>query len=356
MKILFVAGREPAYVRNAMILKCLKGIGVEIIDCSDSSASYPARFLKVMLKFLSRRNEDFDAVFVGFLGQPLVPLIRSLCSKPIIFDAFLSTYDTMCFDRKRFRPDSLPGRLFYHLDKYSCELAESIILDTDAHIDYFTETFGLPRHKFHRVFVGADDSLFYPREPKRDGRKFTVFYYSSFLPLHGTQYVVQAAARLRDHKEIEFVVVGKGMEHGKVVTLARNLGADNIRFIDWLPYRQLPLQIAQADLCLGGHFSDIDKAKRVIAGKTYQFIAMKKPVIVGDCRGNRELFEDRHNALMVDMADAEALADGILELKSDEALRQHLAEEGYKLYLERCDSQAIARELGRFLHDRSGKG
>jgi glycosyltransferase involved in cell wall biosynthesis len=349
MKILFIAGREPSYVRNAMILKCLDRNGVEILDCSDSSATYPARLPKVILKFLFQKN--FDCVFAGFLGQPLVPIIRMFTNKPIIFDAFLSTYDTMCLDRKMFKPDSLPGQFFYWLDRYSCRQADRILLDTDAHIDYFIKTFGLPRHKFHRVFVGADESIFYPREVTGDNQKFRVFYYSSFLPLHGTEYIVQAAGRLREQKEIEFVIVGNGLEHIKIRSIAQSLGVNNIRFIDWLPYEQLPLEIAQADICLGGHFSDIDKAKRVIAGKTFQFLAMKKPVIVGDCPGNRELLTDRKNALLVTMADAGALADAILELRDNVALREQIAEEGYRTFAEKCTTQAIAKELSGILSE-----
>jgi len=345
MRILFIAGREPAYVRNAMILKCLASNGVEILDCSDSSANYPARFLNVLRKFFSRKNDNFDYVFVGFFGHPLIPIVRMLTSKPIIFDAFLSAYDTICFDRKIFKPDSTAGRLFRWLDRYACEKSAIVLLDTDAHIDYFTKTFGLPRDRFHRLFVGADESLFFPREAKREDQKFRVFYYSSYLPLHGTEYIVKAAAAMQNETDMEFIIVGTGPEHARVRVLARELGGDNIRFIDWLPFEQMPREIAQADICLGGHFSDIDKAKRVIAGKTFQFIAMKKPVIVGDCPGNRELLTNRETALFVTMADAGALAEGILELKTNEGLRERIADGGYKTFMEKCTIGAIGAEL-----------
>ncbi len=341
MKILFIAGREPSYIRNTMLLKMLENNGAEISHCTDSSKTYPTRFLKVVWKFLLRKNENINCVFVGFLGQPLMPIISMLTNKPIIFDAFLSIFDTMCFDRKRFKPDSLAGKFFYWLDRYSCSLADRILLDTDAHIDYFTKTFGLPGSKFQRVFVGADESLFYPRELKREDHTFRVFYYSSFLPLHGTEYIVKAADQLREEKDIEFVIVGKGMEQIKIRSLAQSLGVGNIRFVDWLPYEQLPLEIAQADICLGGHFSDIDKAKRVIAGKTFQFLAMKKPVIVGDCPGNRELLTDRENAFFVTMADAGALANAILELKDNILLREHIAGEGYNTFKSKCCTDAL---------------
>jgi glycosyltransferase involved in cell wall biosynthesis len=349
MKLIYLCGKERSYVRNRLIMKGLRNCGFDVIDCTDSSPTYAGRFVKTVYRFLTARKKDVSFVFVGCLGHYFVPLIRKTTAKPIIFDPFVSMYDTMCLDRKRFRPDSAAGRILHWLDRAACRGASRILLDTYAHIDYFSRAFGIPREKFHRVLVGADETLFYPRETLRDDGRFRVFYYSSFLPLHGTEYVVQAAARLLKESDIEFTLVGMGLEHQKVRDLARRLGAENVRFIDWVPYEQLPLEIAQADVCLGGHFSDIDKARRVIAGKTYQFIAMKKPVILGDCQANRELFTDKENALMVEMADAGALAEAILELRDDVTLRERIATAGYRTFTGRCTTTAVGEELGKVL-------
>jgi glycosyltransferase involved in cell wall biosynthesis len=328
-----------------MMLKCLEKNGVEIIDCSSSAASYPARFLRGFLNFLLQKNAEFDCVFVGFFGQPLVPIIRKCTKKPIIFDAFLSAYDTMCFDRKTYKPNSPAGKLCYWLDKHSCDAADRILLDTNAHIDYFAHTFGLRKDKFHRMFVGADESVFCPREVISDHNRFRVLYSASYLPLHGIEYIIQAAKLLEQNSEIEFKIVGKGPELIKIQQLAQRLGINNINFVDWIPYQQLPLEIEGADVCLGGHFSAIEKAKRVIAGKTFHFIAMKKPVIAGDCPGNRELLTNKENALFVKMADAGSLADAIVELRDNEPLRNRIAERGYNTFMEKCSASAIAREL-----------
>ena len=69
-----------------------------------------------------------------------------------------------------------------------------------------------------------------------------------------------------------------------------------------------------ADLCLAGHFNDrIDKAKRTIAGKTYIYRAMGKPVILGDNAANRELYEeDGRTVFYTKMGDPSALKDTIL--------------------------------------------
>ena len=351
MKVLFISGREATYTRNSVILKGLKANGVEIIECTDSSKSYLLRYPKVLLQFILKMRDDFDIIFIGFLGQPLVPIIKKLSNKPIVFDAFLSTYDTMCYDRKKLKPNSVGGRFFYWLDKRSCELADKVLLDTNAHIDYFVNTFELERDKFKRVFVGADDSIFHPMslDEDKDNTIFRVFYYGTYLPLQGIEYIIKAAKKLEAYNDIEFKIVGKGMEYKKTMKLVRKLNVKNIEFIDWIPYKELPLEMAKADVCLGGHFSNIDKAKRVISGKTYQFIAMKKPVIIGDNPANRELFEHRKNAMLVEMANANALADAILELKENDDMSEQIAEGAYKIFSDQCTPHAIARDIKKIM-------
>lgn len=348
MRVLFISGREPAYMRNAVILKGLREAGVEVIECTSPAASYFHRFPYILKKFLLNR-EDYDLIFVGYFGQPLVPICAKFSSKPLIFDAFLSAYDTMCFDRKKFTPNSTPGKFFYWLDKHSCELSNKVFLDTNAHIDYFVKTFGLDRNKFGRIFVGADDSVFYPRKCEKNDDIFRVFYYTTFHPLHGVEYIIKAAKKLEMHDDIMFRIIGGGMEYNKTESLVRELNIKNIEFISKMPYQEfyknLPLEIANSDLCLGGPFSNIDKGKRVISEKTFEFIAMKKPVIVGDSFGNRELFENRKNSLMVEHANSDALANAILELKEDKDLRSHIADEGYRTFKDICTSSVIGKEI-----------
>ena len=163
MKVLFIAGREPFYMRNNIILKGLKLNGVEVVECTSSSPTYLRRYREVLTKFIMKNEKDIDLIFIGYVGQPLVPIIKVLKNKPILFDVFLSIWDTLCFDRRIISPNSLLGKLFYNIDKISCELSDHILLDTEAHVKYFTETFNIERDKFSHVFVGADDSIFFPR-------------------------------------------------------------------------------------------------------------------------------------------------------------------------------------------------
>jgi len=302
--------------------------------------------IKSMLNFISAKSFDnVDAVFVGFYGQPLVPLIRSATNLPIVFDAFLSTYDTLCFERRTFRSDSPLCRLFYALDKNSCRKSKVVLLDTYAHIDYFVRTFGLDRDRFMRVIMGADDEVFRPTGLNPDPSRFIVFFHGTYRPVQGIDVVIEAAHALIEHKDIVFRIIGRGPEKPRITRMASDLGLTNVEFVDWIPYDELPRQIEMSSVCLGGHFSTYEKANRVIAGKTFQYLAMKRPVIVTDNPANRELFQDQKNVLMVKNGDARGLAEAILSLRSDPSLATRIANEGYQIFAEKCTPNTIGREL-----------
>jgi glycosyltransferase involved in cell wall biosynthesis len=351
MKLLFLTGREPEYARNSILAKAFESQDVELIYCTSSYGSYPARFVNVFVKFLTNVKNDFDAVFIGFLGHPFVPIISKLIKKPILFDVFISIYDTLCFDRKTFSSDSLLGNLLFYLDQKSCNASNIVLLDTYSHIDFFSDSFSIAKEKFRRVLVGADDTIFYPRKSEPHDDFFHVLYYGEFNPLHGIEYIVKAAAILRKENKIKFTIIGKGREHARILKIAENLALNNIHFIDWVPYKSLPDIIAQSDLCLGGHFGDSLKSKRVIAGKTYQMMAMKKPLILGENGANKELFFNNESALMVNHSNEKELAEAILMLKKDDNLRNKIASNAYNIFQNECSISRIGRQLKTVLNE-----
>ena len=327
-RIIFICGAQASYIRNVTNLKLLKR-RFNIIEITSDIPYYFLRLPIVIIKFLLC-SKKYDFVFNGFLGQVIMPFIKLRTRKPIIFDAFISLYDTLCFDRQIFRPTSLIGKLAFWLDNKSCLWADVIITDTNAHTDYFSKTFDIEREKIQTIYLGADTDIFYPKNTPKNTDKFIVFYYGSGLLLQGIDIILKAAKIVEKNEKIVFQLVGPIRK--KYKSLINHLKLKNVEFIDWIPYEQLPEKIANADICLGGHFSNIDKAKRVISGKTYQFLAMKKPTIVGDNPVNRELFEHKKNVYMVRISDPQSLADGILEFNDNPQLAARIAENGYESF------------------------
>lgn len=346
MRVLYMAGRELDYPRNDVLLRAFRRLGTVEVIGETRSGSLLWRTGRVLFPALPRLlTEHYDLIFVGFYGHLLMLLVGPLSRSPVLFDAFVSTYDTLCFDRELFAPHSLPGRLAFWLDQMACRLAHCVLLDTPLHADYFVRTFAVSPNQIRTLPVGCNEEIFFPRGSASANNTTCVLYYCTYLPLHGVEIVVRAAALLRSEPRLCFRLVGAGQTYAQVRRLADSLDLQNMTFVPSVPLKALPVEIAAADICLGGHFGYSTKAYRVIPSKIYQILAMARPLIAADTPANRELLSHEETAYLCPSADPEALASGILNLHQDVALRDQLAARGRALYLERCSEAVITERL-----------
>lgn len=348
-RVLFVSGREISYIRNRVLLNALEKF-CDVTVLTGNGKNIPSRILTGLLRFLTHRQKH-DICWAGFYGQPFALILPLVSRKPVILDAYVSTYDTLCEDRALFRPHSLPGRLAYWLDLKSCEKATLVVTDTLANAQYFIQKMGISAEKLRVVYVGCDESLFYPRSEAESSSHCEVFYYGSFLPLHGTDVIIQAAFLLKDRQDIHFTIGGDGFTFLKMEQAVKRLGLRNIDLVGWIPIEQLPTYIARASICLGGHFSTIPKAGRVISTKTFQFIAMRKPTIVGDNEASREVFVSGEHVYAVQPGNPQSLAEAICLLMDNWELRQRVAEGGYNIFGQRFATSVITQKLSQIIKE-----
>ena len=297
----------------------------------------------VTYKLLKSSVPHVEAYFIGFFGQPLVFPARVRWKGPLILDAFVSAYDTLCFDRKTFSPNSPLGMMTFYLDRLSCHLSDVIIVDTQAQAKYFQHTFQLPESKFQVIYAGCDDDLFRPLEVSPNETPIVLFY-GTFLPLHGVDIIIQAAYQLR-YEHLLFQIIGRGQEYEKARSLASKLRVHhNVQFLPPVPLEDLPLIINRATICLGGPFGHSDKAQRVITSKTFQCLSAGKPTIVGETPANKELFAHGKNVWMCPVGDPEALANAIRTLLDLPNLCAQLGKAGREL-IQQTSGRVVTTKL-----------
>jgi|GEM_PF-434801 len=351
LKSLFVSGREINYPRNQLFISSLQDISnLEVIGKEKDDISKGGIFfilrqsLGGLLKAIFGGNlNKFSFIFVGFFGHILIIILDFFVRVPLLFDVFISSYDTLVNDRRSINQNSPFTKILYFLDKQSCKIADLIFIDTQSNAQFFHEKFNIPLEKMHVVFVGCDEDIFYPRNVAVDDTK--ILFYCSYLPLHGVDVVVQAAKILQNDFPIKFKIIGNGMEAQRVRDLAESFNVRNIEFLDYIPVNKLADEIASSLICLGGHFGASEKAKYVIPGKIFQIIAMSKPVIVGKNSANSELLKHNEDAWFCEMNNPEALAKSILTLYYDESLRDRLGKGGYETYQRMASSTVLKGQI-----------
>jgi len=72
---------------------------------------------------------------------------------------------------------------------------------------------------------------------------------------------------------------------------------------------------------------------------------MQKAVITANTPAINELFKDKENILLCNQADSKDLVEKILLLRNDSKLRGDIADNGYKLFKEKCLSKIIVNKL-----------
>jgi glycosyltransferase involved in cell wall biosynthesis len=348
MKVLFICGREIDYTRNQVLLRAFKRIGdVDAVVKTGITKSLTIQSIKLSLRSIPKYFfSTYDLLFVGFYGHFLMIPAGILSRKPIIFDAFVSTYDTLVNDRLSYLPQSSASKLAAFLDRLSCRLADKILVDTPGQVQYFNDTFGIPREKMYSVPVSCNEDLFFPRRnlSPEDGIT-SVLSYSSYLPIHGIGTIIRAAEILKN-EPFHFKLIGNGTLYQSMVKSAKDAGLENISFLPPVSLQVLSDEIASSDICLGGHFGVSDKARRVIPGKIYQMLAMQKPVIAADSPANKELLQHGFSAYLCPADDPTALAIAIRDLQRDSQLSERIARQG-RLAFEKFASEEVVTNILR---------
>jgi glycosyltransferase involved in cell wall biosynthesis len=339
LRVTYFGTYERAYPRNAQVISCLRGAGVEVIeehvgvwegrrDAWATGIGTALRLAAAEARLLGRRA-DGDAVIVGYPGHLDLPAARRAArGRPVIFNPLVSLADTLVTDRSRFRSGSLPARALEAVDRRAFGAADVVVADTEAHARFLAELAG--HERFEACFVGAEDRLFRP--PWEPEEPFTALFVGKLIPLQGVETILEAARLTPD---LRFRVVGSGQ-------LDRLLHATprNVEHIPWIGYERLPDELRRAG-CALGIFGTSAKAARVIPNKAFQALACGAPLITADTPAARELLTDGEGALLVPAGDPEALAAAVTRLAEDAAAARSLGAGGRAVYEERASETVL---------------
>ena len=359
------------YAREHSATRLLRGTleaaGYEVVECHVplwertrdklagffrpvSLATRGAEYLRALPRLMARWRvvgRDARIVVVGFNGQLDLLIARRLIDRriPTVFAPLVTVSETVIEDRGVYRSGGVAARLAHWLDRATLAAADLVIADTDAHRRYMAETFGIASARIGTLYLGAEPA-FYRSPPAAGGAARSVLFYGQYMPLHGLDAVVEAARRLAGRLAI--TLVGTGPERPAVEAAAR--GIPNLRFVDWVPYDELPSWIGAADLCLG-IFGTSAKAARMIPNKVYQCAAGGRAIVTGDTPALREVFAHGEQVWLVPPGDGSALAEALAALAADGERRRALGAGARALMVERFGPESQGRRLRRLIAD-----
>ena len=262
----------------------IKGILKKMLLCFKLFLNYPILIIKFMT-FPSLKTIVIP--YMGVLDVLIIWPFARLRGCRIIWDIFISTYDTVVNDRKLLSQKNIISRLIYFLEYIALRLVDRAVIDTQAHAQYLEKVFHLEDKSIKRVFVGVEKSFFCKGKTRDDTmlpfRKehFNILFYGNYIPLHGIDVILKAAKIFENEdifSHVRWFLIGDGQEKLKMLEVSKQLDLSTVHFVDPVKYDELKHYIQGASLCLG-IFGTSSKAKSVIPNKVFQILSLGCPLV-----------------------------------------------------------------------------
>jgi glycosyltransferase involved in cell wall biosynthesis len=179
---------------------------------------------------------------------------------------------------------------------------------------------GVPAEK---VSVIPNWSLGTPKDPvapdgalaAREGLagRFNILFAGVIGPAQDLDNVLEAAALLRDAPDIQFVVVGDGVDEPRLRAAAASRGLGNVRFLGRRPETEMPALFALADALLV-HLKDHPLFRVTIPSKTLSYLASGRPIVSATAGDPAMVVEESGAGLTCPPGDPRKLADAVLRM------------------------------------------
>ena len=255
--------------------------------------------------------------------------------------------------RKRRIDDALGGPMRRYAE-LQCRWAARIV--TPLHT---TVPASIPRHKIVELPWGADVDRFSPADhADLDGRLRppNVVFMGSFRAWHGVTDGVRAALQLMEAgHNLQMTLIGDGPERAAAESLAARRPG-RFRFLGAIPYAQIPVELAKADLGVAPFTTAPHPALRA-AGffwsplKIYEYMAAGLPVVTTDISPLRTVIRDGMEGALYPEGDVAALAAAIARVLEDPAAARAMGRRARERVVAGYSWQRHCVELERILHE-----
>jgi colanic acid biosynthesis glycosyl transferase WcaI len=171
--------------------------------------------------------------------------------------------------------------------------------------------------------------------------KYVVLYAGNIGLSQGLEVILDAAGRLRDGRDILFLIVGQGASRDSLIAEAERQDLQNVRFLPLQPESQVPLLYASCDVSLIPLRRGI--SENSVPCKTYSVMAAGRPYIAGvDPNSNVwKLTETAGCGVCVEPEDGKALAEAVLQLRAEPEMARAMGSNGREYVVSHFAREAI---------------
>jgi glycosyltransferase involved in cell wall biosynthesis len=240
------------------------------------------------------------------------------------------------------------------LEKWLYRSAAGVVVNTRTFREHIMQR-GVAENDIELIYNGIDPTLFAPRPKNRallsrhglDGF-FTVAYVGTLGLAHGLTLLVDVAERLKERRDLRFVLIGDGADRAKLEADIASRGLENIVMLGLQPRDAMPEWIASIDLLLV-MLRDLPVFETVIPSKIFEFLAEERPVVLAARGEIRRMMEEADGAIVIDPEVEDQMVDAIERVMDDPTEAKRRAACGRRWVEEGFLRDGLARRMAVFL-------
>lgn len=241
-------------------------------------------------------------------------------------------------------------------ERYAAKRCHALVSVADAMTDLLVSSGVAPREKFTTIYSGIETEPFLRANELREATRRELGYspehvivgkIARLFHLKGHEFVIEAAQRVvKECPWVRFLFVGDGILRDRYERQIAAAGlTDYVQFAGLVPPERVPALIGAMDMLV--HVSLREGLARALP----QALIAGKPVVSFDIDGAREVVIPNETGYLLPPCEVPPLADAILDLAGNEALRQRLGGAGQG----RCSKMFCHREMTHRLHELYGR-
>ena len=256
-----------------------------------------------LLETLRRRKTKYSLIHVHDLPAAFSSIIAGkLLRIPVIVDLHEDWPSLILLSA---RPDSLISRFLSRSLYYLLRLEEWLVIRLADGIITISEAFreDIIRRGAKSEKVVSVENVVDLKEMRRveeavkrrgyeKGRRFRLVYVGGLTPSQGVDVPIRAVKELEGKLDLEFIIVGDGMELPKLRALVRDLGLEGrVVFTGWLPFEDAMSYVASADLCVRSGVRS-KQLEISLPNKIFQYMYFAKPIAAADFSNVRKIINE----------------------------------------------------------------
>ena len=180
---------------------------------------------------------------------------------------------------------------------------------------------GVPEDKIEVIYNWCDDALICREKPDEELKKqlgldgrFNIIFAGNMGKAQAMDAVIKAADILQnDCKDVQFVLVGSGVEVENLKKMTNELSLNNVKFLGRKPVTEIGSILRLADVLLV-HLRNDPLFEITVPSKTQAYLATGKPILIGVKGDAARLVEDANAGLSCEPENSQSIAGTVKKL------------------------------------------